>query len=112
MGNTYIELLALVYFKNKGTEYDLSELRYILGLTQLQLDELISILFEKNYLEYSNYVMCLSEKGLSLLKQEQALNHKYKSDEKQLLVIHKEKAISLDTIYVPKDFIKKYSGIK
>ncbi len=73
MENIYVELLALVYFKDKGKDYNLSKLRYILGLAQFQLDELISLLFEKKYLEYSNYEMCLSEKGLSFLKQKQAL---------------------------------------
>lgn len=107
MENKYVELLALIYFKDKGKGYDLSELRYILGLTQFQLDELISSLFEKNYLEYIDYEMHLSEKGLSYIKQEQALNHEYKSDEKHLSVIHKEKAISLDTIYAPKKFDRK-----
>ena len=107
MGKKYAELLALVYFKDKGKAYDLSELRYILGLTQFQLDELISSLFEKNYLEYREYEMCLSEKGLLFLKQEQALKHEYKSDEKHLSVIHKEKAISLDIIFVPKKFDRK-----
>ena len=107
MGNNYVELLALVYFKDKGKEYDFSELRYILGLTQFQLDELISSLFEKNYLEYIDYEMHLSEKGLSYIKQEQALKHEYKSDEKHLSVIHTETAISLDTNYVPKKFDRK-----
>lgn len=107
MGNNYVELLALVYFKDKGKEYDLSELRYILGLTQFQLDELISSLFQKCYLGYRDYEMCLSEKGLSFIKEEQALKHEYESDEKHLSVIHKEKAISLDTIYVPKKFDMK-----
>lgn len=107
MGNNYVELLALVYFKDKGTEYDFSELRYILGLTQYQLDELISSLFEKKHLEYIDYEVCLSEKGLSYIKQEQALKHEYISDEKHLSVINKEKAIPLDTIYVPKKFDRK-----
>lgn len=107
MENKYVELLALIYFKDKGKGYDLRELRYILGLTQFQLDELISSLFEKNYLEYIDYKMHLSEKGLSYIKQEQALKHEYKSDEKHLSVINKEKAISLDTIYVPKKFDRK-----
>jgi hypothetical protein len=107
MENTYVGLLALVYFQGKGKEYDLSELRYILGLTQFQLDELIYSLFEKSYLEYIDYEMCLSEKGLSYINQKQALKHEYESDEKHLSVIHKEKAISLDTIYVPKKFDRK-----
>ena len=107
MENNYVELLALVYFKDKGKKYDWGELRYILGLTQFQLDELVSSLFENNYLEYRDYEMCLSEKGLSYIRQEQALKHEYESDEKHLSVIHKEKVISMDTIYVPKKFDRK-----
>ena len=44
---------------------------------------------------------------LDCYKQEQALKHEYISDEKHLSVINKEKAIPLDTIYVPKKFDRK-----
>lgn len=109
MIHEYSKLLALVYFKNQAENYDLSELRSVLGFTQIQLDELISEFFEEGYLEYNDYEMNISEKGLYFLQEQNAENHNLESENKNLSVINKEKAISLDEIYVPKGFDKKYS---
>ena len=110
MIHNYLKLLALVYFKNQVENYDFSELRSILGLTQLQLDELISEFFEKGYLEYKDYEMGISKKCLNFLQKENAVNHNLKSDSINLSVINKENASPLDKIYIPKGFDKKFNS--
>ncbi len=109
MIHEYSKLLALVYFKNQAENYDLSELRSILGFTQMQLDEMLLELFEVGCLEYRDYEMNISEKGLYFLQEQNAENYNFESENKNLSVINKDKTISLDEIYIPKEFDKKYS---
>ena len=107
MEHSYSKLLSLVYFKTQGKDYDLSELCAILGLTQLQLDILISDLFEEGFLKYVDYEMCISQEGLEYLEQNNAINNKLKANSMNLSVINPKKAKSFDYIYIPKDFHKK-----
>ena len=107
MNHSYTKLLSLIYFKNQADKYDLIELCSILGLTHSQLDDLIFILFNENLLEYINFEMCISEKGLEYLEHNNAIDNEYKSSDMSLSVINKGKAKSIDYVYVPKDFNRK-----
>ena len=87
MNLSFHKLLALVYFKNQAENYDLSELRSILGFTQIQLDKMLSELFENEYLVYKNYEMSVSEKGLNYLKKKNAEKYELASNDINLSVI-------------------------
>ena len=107
MNHSYSKILALVYFKNQCGKYDLNELCSILGFTQVQLDELLSDLFERKLLEYKDYEMCISEEGKKYLEQRHASSHEYNSNDMKRSVINKENAISFEDIYIPKELKKK-----
>ena len=50
----YEEVLALSYFREKKSEYIISDLIEILGYNRDQMDELIWRLFAKEYLCYND----------------------------------------------------------
>lgn len=63
----YLKLLVLSYFKNHVIEYSLEDLRYMTGVTTLQLNDLIDEMFADGLLQYENYKMILTFKGRMIL---------------------------------------------
>lgn len=103
----YIECLALSYFKENGKKYNLEELRSLLGLTQAKFDEIISKLKENKLVEYVNFEIAISDRGLMHLINHNLIRSSLEDAEFQFKNIDVKNAISIETIYVPKEFAKK-----
>jgi len=104
---SYIVCLALLYFKEKGNKYDFGDLRSLLGFTQLQFDKLIALLRENKYVEYMDFEIKITDKGLTHLIKQNQINSSLEDKEYKFKNIDIKNAISLETVYVPKKFAKK-----
>lgn len=105
--NEYIISLSLSYFKNYGNEYSISDLIGLLGFTQNQMHKLISFLKSNGYIEYTNYSINITNKGLQYLVAKNQLESSLEDFEYKFNNIDKNLAISIDTPYVPLKFMKK-----
>lgn len=104
--NIYIKQLALAYFYNLGSVYDLSDLLEILGMQRSQLDIMLYELINSEYLSYDNYELKITEKGVlhlisnninSCFEEFDDFNSKRENLPK----------LKINDIYVPKNFNKK-----
>lgn len=105
--DNYSSLLALVYFKEKDDRYSISELMQVLGCNAVQIDDLISSLIEKGYLEYQKDLLKLSNKGLIKLIAANLDDMVLRTDKQELKHIQPDKAVSFDEVYVPNNFQAK-----
>ena len=60
----YIVSLSLSYLKTCGETYSVNELMNLLGLTQNQMDKLIAHLKKNEFVDYLNYELKITNKGL------------------------------------------------
>ena len=103
----YIKSLILSYFKIKGKNYSLLEIRQIFGLQEKQLD---IFLYELKNLKYSNYQefeLTITKEGIDFLKRENQVNNDFRAEEYKYKNINFSKIKSLDEPYIPKNFLKK-----
>lgn len=103
--NEYAEVLSLLYFKEVGSAYDWGELREVLGYTSVQLDNLIQQLMQNGFIEYKDFEIQLTEKGLLYLVATNQIDYYYRKPEIEQKDSQRQ---SLDTPYIPKGFDKKY----
>lgn len=104
----YIVLLALSYFKQKGENYEINELMQILGLNSNQTDSLIMQLKNEGCIEYVDYSLKITEKGIRTLIASNAMYYQLNETEYDFDHIDKSKVIRIDEPYVPSDFLRKY----
>lgn len=103
----YIVSLSLSYLKTCGDTYSINELMTLLGLTQYQMDKLIAYMKNSNFVEYSNYELKITNKGLQYLVIQNQLNSALESSEYEFKHIVKSKGKSIDAPYVPHKFLTK-----
>ena len=63
----YIELLVLVYFRDHVEDYSFSELREMIGISYIQLDEILDHMIFENKLVYEDFVLKMSFEGRMML---------------------------------------------
>ncbi len=110
MTDFYKEILALSYFREKKSEYTLSELKEILGYNENQMDELIGSLFTKEYLCYDDNMISVTIKGMIYLISQNSDEMNVRDNQFLMIKISPESALPIDAPYVPKRFTKKYNG--
>ncbi|WP_242369260.1 hypothetical protein [Adlercreutzia muris] len=64
---SFQELLILSYFKEHEDDYDLAELRELLGLGAVKLQDLLNALFELEMLVYEDHGVQITDKGLTCI---------------------------------------------
>lgn len=106
----YEEVLALSYFREKKSEYIISELIEILGYNRDQIDELIRRLFTKEYLCYNDNMISITNKGMTFLISRNSDEMSARDDQFLMIKISPEAALPIDAPYVPEKFTKKYDG--
>ena len=106
----YEEVLALSYFREKKSEYIISELIEILGYNRDQIDELIRRLFTKEYLCYNDNMISITNKGMTFLISRNSDEMSARDDQFLMIKISPESALPIDAPYVPERFTKKYDG--
>ena len=107
--NDYCISLALTYFKEKRQDYIISELSELLGYNKIQVENLLSVLIDKNYLEYNeSLLLSITGKGLTYLIAHNKAEMILKTDEIKPTYINPDTAISSEDPYVPRCFFKKY----
>lgn len=108
--DTFITSLSLVYFKEKSDNYVLSELMEILGYNSNQMEGLVSDLIANEYLVYLDDLLHITDKGTAFLIANNQYESCLQSNQLYMPHINPSKAISFDTLYVPKKFTRKYKG--
>lgn len=103
----YIVSLSLSYLKTCGETYSINELINLLGLNQYQMDKLIAHLKKNEFIEYSNYELKITNKGLQYLVIHNQLNSSLENAEYEFIHVDKSNAISIETPYVPYKFLTK-----
>ena len=105
----YRILLALQYFKEYRESYSISSLMQKLGLTLKQVDSLIDQMIDKKLLKYEDYLLIITEKGRRIIIANNMQYYKIDNNH-QNNKIFIDKALSLDSPYVPNRFSKKYNA--
>ena len=100
----YNELLTLVYFMDRGVDYDIHELMEIKGYNSYQIMEHLELLKQQELIGYDNYLLSITEKGKRVLIANDAINFTLDPIDNALKGTRKSKAIQLDEPYVPKNF--------
>lgn len=59
----YVELLILAYFQNHSKDYFLSELRELIGVSYVQLEEMLEEMIDQEKLFYEDLKLRISFKG-------------------------------------------------
>lgn len=108
--NDYSLLLALTYFRERGAEYEISEMMELLGMTRDKLSELLESLLDKKLIEYSENLLQITKKGLTHLIAQNKGNMVINQESIDFLYIEPDTAQSFELPYVPLKFTKKYSG--
>ena len=103
----YIVSLSLSYLKACGETYSVNELINLLGLTQHQMDKLIAHLKKSEFIEYSNYELKITNKGLQYLVIHNQVNSSLENSEYEFIPIDKSNAISIEAPYIPHKFLTK-----
>lgn len=90
--------LILSYFKESKENYSILEITKILGLSLLKTENLISILIDKNYINYTDNLLQLTEAG-----------NNYLANNFQFSISFTKPEITnapwpIDKIYIPKNF--------
>ena len=105
--NEYVTLIALSYFNQYKEHYVLSDLVQILGMTSKKFDELIDELFNKQYIEYKNNLIEITERGTSQLVASNMFYYDDKNQEFMTLHANKDVALPVDQPYIPQKFFTK-----
>ena len=80
----------------------------LLGLTQAQVDNLISQLLQNGFISYDDSLLKITPKGMTYLIANNCGTIEVKSKTVPLCHISVEHAKPLDEPYVPKNFLEKY----
>ena len=105
--NNFHQDFILAYFKENIYEYSFSHLAKNLGVSRLIIDEYIDQLITDGCLQYNdNKMLSLTLKGRLRIMNRQA-DFLTPSAEKNKKLIHPEKALPIDAIYIPENFISK-----
>lgn len=105
--NKYINSLTLSYFRSLDGDYDLSELKSLLGLQQNQLDKLIMELKKEGYIAYDDFELKITNKGILHLISNNQIDFSVENSEYNYKHINNSELLSLDKPYVPKKFLTK-----
>lgn len=104
-------ILILIYFNTIKDSYSYTELISILGVSYSQLDGMLQVLLNKEFLWYNEYgIIAISELGMAELIE-------YGFDETDVFTIFDDgedknkwfsyEKISVNDIYIPRNFNKK-----
>ena len=107
----YIKSLILSYFKIKGKNYSLLEIRQIFGLQEKQLDIFLYELKNLKYINYQEFELTITKEGIDFLKRENQVNNDFRAEEYKYKNINFSKIKSLDEPYIPKNFLIKIQRI-
>ena len=105
--NDYSTSLALAYFKEKREHYIIGELAEILGYNSEQIAELIEYLLNKNYIAYTNSLLTITSKGITLLISNNYDSLSIQAEDFVTPHIDSKNAMPIDAPYVPVGFTKK-----
>ena len=108
--NDYRLSLALSYFRERGEEYEISEMMELLGLTRDRLSELLESLLDEKLIEYSDNLLHITKKGLTRLIAQNQGDMIINQDTIEFLYIKPDNAQSFEHPYIPLKFFRKYSG--
>ncbi len=103
----YRKLLVLLYFKTYGKEYDLLELRQLLGLDNSHLDQILMELKSDELIAIEDYIIVITEKGLISLVANNINCNSHVSEDYNYKNINTDNRMALDEPYVPKKFLTK-----
>jgi hypothetical protein len=103
----YIKSLILSYFKIRGKNYNLLEIRQIFGLQEKQLDIFLYELKNLKYINYQDFELTITKEGIDFLKMENQVDNAFRAKEYKYKNINFSKIKSLDEPYIPKNFLKK-----
>lgn len=106
--NNYTVSLFLLYIKDMGNDYDLSEVKQILGITQHQLEYIMKDLIKQELIEYVNFTLKITHKGLRYLISKNNINFHIQDDE-YITNIKRHEVLPVDAPYIPKNFDRKYN---
>jgi hypothetical protein len=104
------KMLILSYFFQFKSDYLLSKLQEILGLTSFQLENRITDLIEHNLLEYKENLLSITPKGVQFVLSKNIESFPFeviKNSEISNKITYQ--ALSLDDTYIPEKFIEKYN---
>lgn len=80
----------------------------LLGLTQTQVDNLIDLFLQNGYIEYDNYLLKITAKGMTYLISNNCGTIDVENKKDPLCHISAEHAKPFDEPYVPNKFLEKY----
>lgn len=80
----------------------------LLGITTTQVDKLIGMLLQEQYIDYEDSLLKITPKGMTFLIANNCGSIKTENPSNALCYISVEKAKSFDEPYVPIKFLKKY----
>lgn len=109
--NDFKNMLILSYFFQYKNDYLLSKLQVILGLTTLQLENRILELIDCKMLEYNNNLLSITTKGIQKVVSNNFDSFPFEINN-ELISLDVGKAIKIDDIYIPNNFLKKYRRIR
>ena len=107
--NDYTKDLLLLYIKNAGHNYNFSDAKELLGLTQNQLTNLLRRLCRDDLLMYEGYSLKLTKKAVRRLISQNKWEYNLQQDTLEPNNINKKTQLRIDDPYVPLNFDKKYS---
>ncbi|EEU31706.1 hypothetical protein HMPREF0946_01567 [Fusobacterium vincentii 3_1_36A2] len=102
----YIRSLILSYFKIRGKNYSLLEIRQIFGLQEKQLDIFLYKLKNLKYIIYQDFELTITKEGIDFLEKSNQYNN-FRVKEYKYKYIDFSKAKPLDEPYIPQNFLKK-----
>ena len=103
----YIKSLILSYFKIRGKNYSLLEIRQIFGLQEKQLEFFLYELKSLKYIDYQDFELTITKEGIDFLEKSNQISNKLKVEEYKYKYIEFSQVKSLDEPYIPKNFLKK-----
>jgi len=103
----YIKSLILSYFKIRGKNYSLLEIRQIFGLQEKQLDIFLYELKNLKYIIYQDFELTITKEGIDFLETENQVDNNFRAEGYKYKNIDFSKIKSLDEPYIPKKFLKK-----
>lgn len=99
----------LAYFKNNNCNYSFSAIAKKLGISILEVDEIISCLIEEGMLEYNeNHMLSLTAQGRMKILNKPIDYYNFNKENKcYMRIIHPTAAIDQSAIYIPENFLSK-----
>ena len=102
----YKNLLILSYFYQNNSNYSLEKLQNLLGSTLDQLEQRLYQLIGDKYLEYEDNLLCITEKGLSIVLKNNMGAFPFELSD-VTPIRNKRDRLDLEDVYIPYNFLVK-----